>query len=154
MKSDARDGERDGLFPVPVPPGCVALVGHSGSGKTQLAAALLFGLPLFQGPGPAAPSRAPLGASRDSFRCAPVAGAVTLDLLASWLPRLQSLVAQGFERIVYVGANELKGLAHEEAPDRGRVRRALEAIGSAAAGAAPVIEIARQLTDLLTRLSH
>jgi tagatose-6-phosphate ketose/aldose isomerase len=61
-----------------------------------LAAAGLFGLPLFQGPGS-------------------VAQAVTLDLLASWLPRLQSLVAQGFERIVYVGANELKGLANEAA---------------------------------------
>ncbi len=61
-----------------------------------VAAALVFGLPLFQGSGP-------------------VAGAVTLGLLESWLPRLQSLVAQGFERIVYVGANELQGLAHEAA---------------------------------------
>jgi len=59
-----------------------------------LAAALLFGLPLFQGP---------------------VAGAVTLDLLESWLPRLQGLAGQNFERIVYLGANELEGLAHEAA---------------------------------------
>jgi len=57
-----------------------------------LAAALVFGLPLFQGPGP-----------------------VTLDLLGSWASRLRSLVAEGFERIVYLGANELKGLAREAA---------------------------------------
>jgi tagatose-6-phosphate ketose/aldose isomerase len=61
-----------------------------------LAAALVFGLPLFHGAGP-------------------VGGAVTLDLLGSWAPRLQSLIAEGFERIVYLGANELKGLAHEAA---------------------------------------
>jgi tagatose-6-phosphate ketose/aldose isomerase len=66
-----------------------------------LAAALVFGLPLFHGPGPVAPHRA--------------LGAVTLDLLESWAPRLQSLVAEGFERIVYLGANELKGLAREAA---------------------------------------
>jgi tagatose-6-phosphate ketose/aldose isomerase len=61
-----------------------------------LAAALVFGLPLFGGAGP-------------------LAGAVTLNLLESWAPRLQSLVAQRFERIIYLGANELKGLAHEAA---------------------------------------
>jgi tagatose-6-phosphate ketose/aldose isomerase len=31
------------------------------------------------------------------------------------MPRLQSLVAEGFERIVYLGASELKGLACEAA---------------------------------------
>lgn len=61
-----------------------------------LAAALVFGLPVFHGAGSGA-------------------GAVTLDLLGSWGPRLQSLVAEGFERIVYLGANELKGLAREAA---------------------------------------
>lgn len=61
-----------------------------------LAAALVFGLPLFHGTGSGG-------------------GPVTLDLLGSWGPRLQSLVAEGFERIVYVGANELKGLAREAA---------------------------------------
>ena len=61
-----------------------------------VAAALVFGLSSFHGPGP-------------------IAGPVTLDLLASWAPRLQSLVAEGFERIVYLGANELKGLAQEAA---------------------------------------
>jgi tagatose-6-phosphate ketose/aldose isomerase len=61
-----------------------------------LAAALVFGLPLFDGGGS-------------------LPGAVTLDLLGSWAPRLQSLVAAGFERIVYLGANELKGLAREAA---------------------------------------
>jgi len=40
---------------------------------------------------------------------------VALELLGSWLPRLQSLVAERFERIVYLGANELKGLAREAA---------------------------------------
>ncbi|HEY6924379.1 MAG TPA: tagatose-6-phosphate ketose isomerase [Steroidobacteraceae bacterium] len=59
-----------------------------------LAAALVFGLPLFDESGP---------------------GTVTLDLLGSWAPRLRSLVAEGYERIVYLGANELKGLAHEAA---------------------------------------
>jgi D-galactosamine 6-phosphate deaminase/isomerase len=59
-----------------------------------LAAALVFGLPSAHGP---------------------ETGAVTLDLLGSWMPRLQSLVARGFERIIYLGANELKGLAHEAA---------------------------------------
>jgi tagatose-6-phosphate ketose/aldose isomerase len=58
-----------------------------------LAAALTFQLPLSQ----------QAGATR----------AVTLELLGSWLPRLQSLVAERFERIVYLGANELKGLARE-----------------------------------------
>ena len=74
---------------------------------------------------------------------------------------IDKLVREGFDQlpaeqagVVVQEAKTLKGLAHEEAPDRGRVRRALEAIGSAAAGAAPVIEIARQLTDLLTRLPH
>lgn len=61
-----------------------------------LTAALAFGLPLFAGPGS-------------------IPGAVTLDLLGSWAPRLQSLVAERFERIVYLGANELKGLAREAA---------------------------------------
>jgi len=42
-------------------------------------------------------------------------GAPTLGLLESWLPRLQGLVAERFERIVYLGANELKGLAREAA---------------------------------------
>jgi tagatose-6-phosphate ketose/aldose isomerase len=62
-----------------------------------LAAALVFGLPLFQ------------------EAAGPVAGAVSLDLLEGWAPRLESLVAEGFERIVYLGANELEGLAHEAA---------------------------------------
>jgi tagatose-6-phosphate ketose/aldose isomerase len=61
-----------------------------------LTAALVFGLPLFDRPGS-------------------IPGTVTLDLLASWAPRLQSLVAERFERIVYLGANELKGLAREAA---------------------------------------
>jgi tagatose-6-phosphate ketose/aldose isomerase len=65
-----------------------------------LAAALLFRLPLAT----AAPSVNGAGTSQ-----------VTLDLLGSWLPRLQNLVAQRFERIVYLGANELKGLAREAA---------------------------------------
>lgn len=43
------------------------------------------------------------------------AGAPILSLLESWLPRLQGLVAERFERIVYLGANELKGLAREAA---------------------------------------
>ena len=45
----------------------------------------------------------------------PAGSAPTLSLLESWLPRLQGLVAQRFERIVYLGANELKGLAREAA---------------------------------------
>lgn len=45
----------------------------------------------------------------------PAGGAPTLSLLESWLPRLQGLVAERFERIVYLGANELKGLAREAA---------------------------------------
>jgi tagatose-6-phosphate ketose/aldose isomerase len=45
----------------------------------------------------------------------PAGGAPTLGLLESWLPRLQGLVAERFERIVYLGANELKGLAREAA---------------------------------------
>jgi tagatose-6-phosphate ketose/aldose isomerase len=61
-----------------------------------LAAAVVFRLPL-------------------AATAVPEAGQVTLDLLGSWLPRLQSLVAQGFERIVYLGTNELKGLAREAA---------------------------------------
>jgi tagatose-6-phosphate ketose/aldose isomerase len=61
-----------------------------------LAAALVFDLPLFDGAGP-------------------VAGPVTLDLLGGWAPRLRELVAQGFERIIYLGANELKGMAREAA---------------------------------------
>lgn len=58
-----------------------------------LAAALTFQLPLAQQAG--------------------TTKAVTLELLGSWLPRLQSLVAERFERIVYLGASELKGLARE-----------------------------------------
>jgi tagatose-6-phosphate ketose/aldose isomerase len=58
-----------------------------------LAAALTFQLPLAQ----------QAGATK----------AITLELLGSWLPRLQGLVAERFERIVYLGANELKGLARE-----------------------------------------
>jgi tagatose-6-phosphate ketose/aldose isomerase len=46
---------------------------------------------------------------------APAGAAPTLSLLESWRPRLQGLVAQRFERIVYLGANELKGLAREAA---------------------------------------
>src|SRR3569833_2404655 len=61
-----------------------------------LAAALVFGLPLLHG-------------------LAPLAGVVAPGLLGSWVSRLQSLVAEGFERIVYLGANELKGLAREAA---------------------------------------
>ena len=61
-----------------------------------LAAALVFRLPLFDGAGP-------------------VAGSVSLDLLGGWAPRLQDLVAQRFERIIYLGANELKGMAREAA---------------------------------------
>jgi tagatose-6-phosphate ketose/aldose isomerase len=60
-----------------------------------LAAARFFKLPLAGGAAPA--------------------GAPTLSLLESWLPRLQGLVAERFERIVYLGANELKGLAREAA---------------------------------------
>ncbi len=45
----------------------------------------------------------------------PLAMGARWDLLGSWLPRLQSLVAEHFERIVYLGANELKGLAREAA---------------------------------------
>ena len=45
----------------------------------------------------------------------PAGGAPILSLLESWRPRLQGLVAQRFERIVYLGANELKGLAREAA---------------------------------------
>jgi tagatose-6-phosphate ketose/aldose isomerase len=45
----------------------------------------------------------------------PAGGAPTLSLLESWRPRLQGLVAERFERIVYLGANELKGLAREAA---------------------------------------
>jgi len=60
-----------------------------------LAAALVLELPLTAGAGTSSP--------------------VTVDLLASWLPRLQSLIGQRFERIVYLGANELKGLAREAA---------------------------------------
>lgn len=60
-----------------------------------LAAARFFELPLAGGAAPA--------------------GAPILSLLESWLPRLQGLVAERFERIVYLGANELKGLAREAA---------------------------------------
>jgi tagatose-6-phosphate ketose/aldose isomerase len=33
----------------------------------------------------------------------------------SWLPRIQNIVAERFERIIYLGANELQGLARESA---------------------------------------
>ena len=62
-----------------------------------LAAALLFDVPLAS-----AGTRMP-------------GDIAVLDLLRSWLPRLQSMVAERFERIVYLGANELKGLAREAA---------------------------------------
>jgi tagatose-6-phosphate ketose/aldose isomerase len=42
-------------------------------------------------------------------------GVVTLELLGSWSSKLRGLVAERFERIVYLGANELKGLAREAA---------------------------------------
>lgn len=62
-----------------------------------LAASLAFAAPLV-GPGAAAAPQP-----------------ITPELLVSWLPRLQSLVAARFERIIYLGANELKGLAREAA---------------------------------------
>jgi tagatose-6-phosphate ketose/aldose isomerase len=62
-----------------------------------LAAALLFDLPL-------------------ASAATPVPGDIAvLDLLRSWLPRMQGMVAERFERSVYLGANELKGLAREAA---------------------------------------
>jgi D-galactosamine 6-phosphate deaminase/isomerase len=60
-----------------------------------LAGALAFRVPLAQGTGSVKP--------------------MTPDLMDGWLPRLQSLVASRFERVVYLGANELRGLAREAA---------------------------------------
>jgi tagatose-6-phosphate ketose/aldose isomerase len=42
-------------------------------------------------------------------------GAAARDALARGLPLAQALVAQGFERVVYLGSNEFKGLAREGA---------------------------------------
>ena len=39
----------------------------------------------------------------------------SLDVPAIWRPQLQNIVAQRFERIVYLGAHELRGLARESA---------------------------------------
>jgi tagatose-6-phosphate ketose/aldose isomerase len=80
-----------------------------------LAAALVFRLPLVAGV-----ASAPVGTGTPLTTGSPwvpggTTSKVTVDLLASWLPRLQGLVAQRFERIVYLGANELKGLAREAA---------------------------------------
>jgi tagatose-6-phosphate ketose/aldose isomerase len=61
-----------------------------------LTAARAFKLPLNSGAGPAH-------------------AAAALEMLSTWLPRLQGIVAEKFERIVYLGANELKGLAREAA---------------------------------------
>ncbi len=73
-----------------------------------LAAALVFNLPLAGGIPLAVGG--PLAGGGSVPASMPV-----LDLLESWLPRLRGLVTERFERIVYLGANELKGLAREAA---------------------------------------
>jgi tagatose-6-phosphate ketose/aldose isomerase len=59
-------------------------------------------------------------AAAQTFRVPLGVGAAALAQSAqhgreSWLPRMQDIVAQRFERIIYLGANELKGLARESA---------------------------------------
>jgi hypothetical protein len=74
---------------------------------------------------------------------------------------IDRLVRESFDQlpaeqvgVVVLEARTLKDLLHGENPDRGRVKRAVDAIAATAASAAPVIEIAHQLTALLTQLLH
>jgi tagatose-6-phosphate ketose/aldose isomerase len=80
-----------------------------------LAAARYFELPLAAGVTPATGATPTSGAAPARAPTPTPTPTPTLGLLESWLPRLQSLVTERFERIVYLGANELKGLAREAA---------------------------------------
>ena len=66
-----------------------------------LAAALAFKLPLSS----AVQSAAPIGELAQAVR----------GVRGGWLPRIQSIVGEKFERVIFLGANELKGLARESA---------------------------------------
>lgn len=51
----------------------------------------------------------PLNVTTDSL------AEVTREERDGWLPRIQNIVAERFERVIYLGANELRGLARESA---------------------------------------
>jgi tagatose-6-phosphate ketose/aldose isomerase len=72
-----------------------------------LTAALVFGVieGINPGPGPGAGTGVGLGAAQQA----------ATDLLESGLPLLNQLVDRRFKRVVYLGSNELKGLAQEAA---------------------------------------
>jgi hypothetical protein len=73
--------------------------------------------------------------------------AALLQASLSGLPEEQA-------KVIMSEAVTLKGQVHEANPDRGRVRQALDALKAAATTAAPVVELVRQLTDLVTQLLH
>jgi hypothetical protein len=92
-----------------------------------------------------------------SARVSSGSDANTLALIDELISRLLATIGELPPEQAATVAGEavtIKQEVHSERPDRGRIGNALQALGSVAATAAPVIEIARQLADLVTQLLH
>jgi hypothetical protein len=76
------------------------------------------------------------------------------QVLAALLQASLSALPADQARLVMSEAVTLKSQVHEPSPDRGRVRQALDALLAAAASAAPVVDLVRELTGLVTQLLH
>jgi hypothetical protein len=76
------------------------------------------------------------------------------EILAALLQASLRGLPESQAKVVMTEAITLKSEVHHDSPDHGRVRHALGALATAAASAAPVLELVRQLTDLVTQVLH
>jgi hypothetical protein len=76
------------------------------------------------------------------------------QVLAALLQASLTGLPEAQAKVVMSEAVTLKSQVHEASPDRGRVRQALDALKTATATAAPVVDLVLQLTDLVSHLLH
>lgn len=81
----------------------------------------------------------------------------TLEQIDQLIARLLAGLAElppGNAAVVAGEAVAVKDEAHAASPDKGRIRRALQRLAEAAAPAAGMIELSRQLAELFAQLVH
>jgi hypothetical protein len=76
------------------------------------------------------------------------------EILGTLLQASFSGLPEAQAKVVMTEAVTLKSEVHHASPDHGRVRHALDALATAATSAAPVLELVRQLADLVTQVLH
>jgi hypothetical protein len=98
------------------------------------------------------------GSVSQSVQAAPGSRDATLaridQVLAALLQASLGGLPEAQAKVVMSEVVTLKSAVHEANPDRGRVRRALDALTGAAATAAPVVDLVRELTDLVVHVLH